>query len=102
MGDWLEPGKAFGGNIAAVLKTARDKGFEPAIWVAPFIAATSSKVQAEHPTGSSPTPPASLFSPRKSASPAGAAAAGRRSMEPTPEIQEHFIKVFRTMREQCG
>jgi len=38
MGDWLETGKAFGGNVKGVLEAIRKRGFEPAIWVAPFIA----------------------------------------------------------------
>src|SRR5215831_1865563 len=31
MGDWLETGSAFGGNVQAVLKQIRTRGFEPAI-----------------------------------------------------------------------
>jgi alpha-galactosidase len=38
MGDWLETGAAFGGNVRNVLAEIRTRGFEPAIWVAPFIA----------------------------------------------------------------
>jgi alpha-galactosidase len=38
MGDWLETGPAFGGNVRGVLKEIRERGFEPAIWVAPFVA----------------------------------------------------------------
>ena len=38
MGDWLETGQAFGGDVQGVLKAIRARGFEPAIWVAPFIA----------------------------------------------------------------
>ena len=38
MGDWLETGKAFGGGVQGVLRKIRERGFEPAIWVAPFIA----------------------------------------------------------------
>src|SRR5438094_8834 len=34
MGDWLETGPAFGGGVKDVLKQIRDKGFEPALWVA--------------------------------------------------------------------
>jgi alpha-galactosidase len=49
MGDWLETGKAFGGDVQTVLKQIRQKGFEPAIWVAPFIAEADSKLLREHP-----------------------------------------------------
>ena len=49
MGDWLETGKSFGGNIKAVLAEIRRQGFEPAIWVAPFVASPRSKLFKEHP-----------------------------------------------------
>jgi len=49
MGDWLETGKSFGGDIKAVLKEIRRRGFEPAIWVAPFVASPQSKLFQEHP-----------------------------------------------------
>jgi alpha-galactosidase len=49
MGDWLETGKSFGGDIKAVLRNIRDRGFEPAIWVAPFVASPQSKLFREHP-----------------------------------------------------
>ena len=42
MGDWLETGNAFGGNLQAVLKQIKTSGFEPAIWVAPFICDSNS------------------------------------------------------------
>ena len=42
MGDWLETGKAFGGDVQGVLQAIRKQGFEPAIWVAPFIAEAGS------------------------------------------------------------
>ena len=44
MGDWLETGAAFGGDVQSVLEEIRERGFEPAIWVAPFIAENSSHV----------------------------------------------------------
>jgi alpha-galactosidase len=49
MGDWLETGKAFGGDVRDMLKRIRDEGFEPAIWVAPFVASPQSKLFKEHP-----------------------------------------------------
>jgi alpha-galactosidase len=49
MGDWLETGKAFGGDVQTVLKQTRQRGFEPAIWVAPFIAEAGSNLFREHP-----------------------------------------------------
>ena len=49
MGDWLETGKSFGGDIKGVLKQIRQLGFEPAIWVAPFVASPQSRLFREHP-----------------------------------------------------
>lgn len=49
MGDWLETGKAFGGDVLGVLKQIRLRGFEPAIWVAPFIAEENSHLFQQHP-----------------------------------------------------
>ena len=49
MGDWLDTGKAFGGGIREVIRQIREKGREPAIWVAPFIAEEASNVFQEHP-----------------------------------------------------
>jgi alpha-galactosidase len=49
MGDWLETGPAFGGGVQEVLKKIHKKGFEPALWVAPFIAEKDSKLFKDHP-----------------------------------------------------
>lgn len=49
MGDWLETGKAFGGGVQNVLKDIGRDGFEPALWVAPFVASPESKLFKEHP-----------------------------------------------------
>lgn len=49
MGDWLESGTSFGGDIRAVLAEIRQQGFEPAIWLAPFIASPQSKLFRDHP-----------------------------------------------------
>jgi alpha-galactosidase len=49
MGDWLESGKSFGGDLKGVLKEIRARGFEPAIWVAPFVASPQSKLFQDHP-----------------------------------------------------
>lgn len=49
MGDWLEPGARFPSGIRAICGQIRDAGFEPAIWVAPFIAERDSHLVREHP-----------------------------------------------------
>ncbi len=49
MGDWLDTGKAFGGDLRGVLRQIRTRGFEPALWVAPFIASGESRLFHDHP-----------------------------------------------------
>ena len=49
MGDWLEPGPSFGGDARGVLAKVKEKGFEPALWVAPFIAEKDSHLFGQHP-----------------------------------------------------
>jgi pterin-4a-carbinolamine dehydratase len=49
MGDSLATGAAFGGNVHRVLKQIRERNFEPAIWVAPFVAEESSHIFQQHP-----------------------------------------------------
>ncbi|KAA3611645.1 MAG: alpha-galactosidase [Planctomycetota bacterium] len=49
MGDWLKTGEAFGGDVRTLLKEIRQQGFEPAIWVAPFIAEAGSDLFQQHP-----------------------------------------------------
>ncbi len=47
-GDWLDPSTAFG-NMDSTILAIREKGFLPAIWVAPFIAEKDSRLFREHP-----------------------------------------------------
>ena len=49
MGDWLESGQSFGGDIKTVLREIRQRGFEPAIWLAPFVASPQSRLFRDHP-----------------------------------------------------
>jgi alpha-galactosidase len=49
MGDWLEANPRFPSGVKALCGRIREKGFEPAIWVAPFIASPESKLFGEHP-----------------------------------------------------
>jgi alpha-galactosidase len=102
MGDWLETGKAFGGNVTGVLKEIRKRGFEPAIWVAPFIAEAGSHLFQQHPEwfvkGDDGKPlPADRVTFR----------GWRRwpwySLDGThPEVQKHFQTLFHTMRNDWG
>ena len=102
MGDWLETGTAFGGNVQAVLKQIRARGFEPAIWVAPFIAEEQSQVFQQHPEwfvqGDDSGP---LRSDKVTFG------GWRRGpwyvLDGThPEVQKHFQDLFGTMRREWG
>jgi alpha-galactosidase len=102
MGDWLETGAAFEGNLQAVLTEIRKRGFEPALWVAPFIAEAGSRLFRDHPEwfvkdGEG----APLRSDKVSFG------GWRRGpwyvLDGThPDAQAHLAEVFRTMRENWG
>ncbi len=49
MGDWLDSKDCFGAGVGALCRRIKAAGFEPAIWVAPFIAEKDSKLFREHP-----------------------------------------------------
>jgi alpha-galactosidase len=102
MGDWLETGKAFGGDIVPVLKEIRQRGFEPAIWVAPFIAERDSHVFQQHPD---------WFIKDADGKPLASnevTFGGWRhgpwyALDGThPDVRAHFEQVFRTMRQDWG
>ena len=102
MGDWLATGKAFGGDILGVLKEIRRRGFEPAIWVAPFIAEENSQVFREHPEWF-------LKDDSGKPLPSNAVSFGGWRHGPWyaidgthPGAQKHLEDVFRTMRKDWG
>ncbi len=102
MGDWLETGKAFGGDVIAVLKKIKQRGFEPAIWVAPFIAELNSHVFQQHPDwfiqGEDGKP-----LPADRVTFGGWRHAPWFALDGThPEVQQHLEQVFRRMREEWG
>ena len=47
-GDWLDFTDKFEGGVKKVCFDIKEKGFEPAIWVAPFVAEKDSKLFREH------------------------------------------------------
>src|SRR5215216_1356794 len=102
MGDWLETGAAFGGNVQGVLKQIRERGFEPAIWVAPFIVEEKSRVFHQHPDwfvqdlGGGPL--------RSDTVTFGGWRHGPwYVLDGThPAVQQHFEKFFRTMKRDWG
>jgi len=102
MGDWLETGTAFGGNVQGVLKQIREKGFEPAIWVAPFIAEAGSHVFQQHPD---------WFIKGDDGKPLGADKVTFKGWRrgpwyaldgTNPEVRKHLENLFRTMRNEWG
>lgn len=48
-GDWLDFTDKFDGGVKKVCLDIKSKGFEPAIWVAPFVAEKDSKLFKNHP-----------------------------------------------------
>jgi alpha-galactosidase len=102
MGDWLETGAAFGGDLRKVLDTIRQRGFQPAIWVAPFIAEEKSHVFQQH---------RDWFVKDADGSPLRSdkvTFGGWRHgpwyvLDGThPDVQAHFEHVFRTMNREWG
>jgi len=102
MGDWLETGAAFGGNVQGVLKQIRERGFQPAIWVAPFVAEEKSHVFQQHPD---------WFVQDADGKPLRSDTVTfggwRRGpwyvLDGThPEVQQHFENLFRTMKRDWG
>ncbi|HEV3216126.1 MAG TPA: glycoside hydrolase family 36 protein, partial [Vicinamibacterales bacterium] len=102
MGDWLETGAAFGGNVRNVLAQIRTRGFEPAIWVAPFIAEEGSRLFQQH---------REWFIKDDTGRPLSAdrvTFGGWRhgpwyALDAThPEVQQHLELLFRTMRQEWG
>jgi alpha-galactosidase len=101
MGDWLDPNPDYG-DIKQTIADIRSKGFEPAIWVAPFIAEEGSRVLREHPD---------WFIKNDEGKPLDSSTVsfgGWRcgpwyALDGThPEVQKHFEHIFRTMREEWG
>jgi len=100
MGDWLDTGAAFGGSVRAVLDQIRRRGFEPAIWIAPFVAEESSALFQQHRDwfiidrdGQGP-----LRSDRVTFG--GWRRGPWYALDGThPEVQQHFERLFTTMRQ---
>lgn len=102
MGDWLDTGAAFGGDIRTVLEQIRRRGFEPAIWVAPFVAEEGSNVFQQHRDWFiQDAAGAPLRSDRVTFG--GWRRGPWYAVDGThPGAQAHLERVFRTMRQQWG
>ena len=101
MGDWIDPNPAYG-DIQETITSIRKAGFEPAIWVAPFIAEKGSRVFREH---------SDWFVKDVDQTPLVSSKigfGGWRSgpwyvLDGThPEVQKHFQNTISTMREKWG
>jgi alpha-galactosidase len=102
MGDWLETGPAFGGNVQGVLQQIRTRGFEPAIWVAPFIAEEKSNIFQQHPDWFVKDDQGKPLRSDKVTF-----GGWRRGpwfvLDGThPQVQQHYENLFRTMRRDWG
>jgi len=102
MGDWLETGAAFGGEVRKVLDEITKRGFKPAIWVAPFVAEEQSHVFQQH---------SDWFVKDADGTPLRSDkvtfGGWRRGpwyvLDGThPDVQAHFERVFSTMRKEWG
>ena len=49
VGDWLEPNEAWPGGLQDAFAAIRRAGFEPGIWVGPYMAGCRSRLATEHP-----------------------------------------------------
>lgn len=102
MGDWLETGTAFGGNVQGVLKAIRERGFEPAIWIAPFIAEKDSHVFQQHPDWFVKDEIGTPL-PSNRVTFGGWRRGPWYALDGThPDAQKHLETVCRTMREEWG
>ena len=102
MGDWLEKGNAFEGDVTQVMNEIKAKGLEPAIWVAPFIGSPESKLFKNHPD---------WFVKDKEGNPLRSDRVGFGGwrlgpwyvLDGThPQAQQFLTELFRTMREKWG
>jgi alpha-galactosidase len=102
MGDWLETGQAFGGGVQSVLRQIRERGFEPAIWVAPFIAEAGSHVFQQHPDWFMKDAAGKPL-PANQVTFGGWRRGPWYALDGTnPEVQKHLENLFRTMRQEWG
>jgi alpha-galactosidase len=102
MGDWLETGPGFGGGVRDVLRQIKEKGFEPAIWVAPFIAEKGSKLFAQHPDWFINDADGQPLSADKVTF-QGWRRGPWYALDGThPEAQKHLEGLFRTLRRDWG
>jgi alpha-galactosidase len=102
MGDWLETGAAFGGAVQTVLEQIRARGFEPAIWVAPFIAEEGSNLFKQHPDWFVKDADGTPLRSNKVTF-GGWRRGPWYALDGThPDARAHLERVFKTMRQEWG
>ncbi|MFE5319498.1 alpha-galactosidase [Paenibacillus sp. NPDC056579] len=101
MGDWLTPGKSFS-DMEKLCKQIKAEGFEPAIWVAPFIAQEESAVFKEHPDWFIQDDEGKPLASNR-ISFGGWRQGPWYMLDGThPEARDYLRHVFRTMRQEWG
>ncbi len=99
-GDWFDFTDKFEGGVKKVCLDIKEKGFEPAIWVAPFVAERNSKLFREHPDWFIKDDNGEPLS-SGDVSFGGWRCAPWYILDPTPPEALDYIKtVFRTMRNE--
>jgi alpha-galactosidase len=100
MGDWLIPGSLFPLGIQRLCQQISEQGYEPAIWVAPFIAEQEAQILHEHPDWF-------VHDEHSEPLPSNRVSFGGWRRGPWymldgthPQVQEHLENLFRTMRQE--
>lgn len=102
-GDWLEPNpKFFPSGIKALCHEISRRGFQPAIWVAPFIASPKSRLLREHPDWFVKGADGAPLSADKVTFQGWNDAPWYMLDATQPAVQAHLEQVFRVMREEWG
>lgn len=103
MGDWLIPGAGFSSDMKRLCNDIRARGYEPAIWVAPFIAEQDSVLFREHPDWFVQHEKEDRALSSEEISFGGWRNGPWYMLDGShPEAQEYLEQVFRSMREQWG
>ncbi len=97
LGDWLRPRPPFAEQMADLARRIENEGFQPGIWVAPFIAEAGSEWARAHPD---------LFIRDETGHPAKAGFVRHRFVHPLdvthPRVQEHIREVIHTLVHTWG
>ncbi|MGL4205098.1 MAG: glycoside hydrolase family 36 protein [Aeromonadaceae bacterium] len=102
MGDWLLPAEHFSGGLSSLVATIHDAGFEPALWVAPFIAEPGSQLFRDHPEWFVKNAQGEPM-PAESVTYGGWRCTPWYVLDGThPGVQAHLRQLFHTLRQEYG